>query len=91
MPEELEKALQEEINKIRSEGPTAAEVERARAAVESRLIGSLESFNGVANRLNSYEHYVKNPGYLPTQVKELDKVTAASVQKVAKDVLADNS
>lgn len=90
-PEQLEKALQEEINKIRDEGPTEAEVERARAAVESRLIGGLESFNGVANRLNSYEHYVKDPGYLPKQVNDLEKVTAESVHKLAQNILADNS
>ncbi len=90
-PEELEKAMQEEIDRMRNEGPTPAEVASARAAVESRLINSLESFNGVANRLNSYEHYVGDPGFLPKQIKEIDAVTADSVKKLAQDVLKDNA
>ncbi|MCU1308494.1 MAG: peptidase M16-like protein [Acidobacteriaceae bacterium] len=90
-PEDLEKAIQEELDKIRKEGPTQAEVDRARAAIESRLIAGLESFNGVANRLNAYNHYVGNPGYLSTELKNFENVTAAGVQKFAESKLTDDS
>jgi zinc protease len=90
-PEELEKAIQAELDKIRKEGPTKEEVDRARSAIEARLILSLESLNGVANRLNSYNHYLGDPGYLPDQLKSLRNATAASVQKLAEEKLDDEA
>src|SRR6185312_15150297 len=89
--EQIEKAMQAEIDKMRTEGPTDAEVERARTAVEARLINSLDSFNGVANRLNSYEHYVHDANYLPKQIAAIHAVTADSVKQLAANILNNDS
>src|SRR3954470_19977299 len=54
--EEIEKAIDEEIETFRRDGPTADEVERARNSIETGLVLGLESlggFGGVADRLNS--------------------------------------
>ena len=47
--------------------PTPTEVERARNVIETRMVQGLETlggFGGVANRLNSYNHFLGDPGYL---------------------------
>ena len=48
-------------------GPDQKELERARNTFETRLLSGLEvmgGFGGVADTLNLYNHYLKNPGYL---------------------------
>src|SRR5438132_1214395 len=55
-PEDLEKAINAELDAFRKDGPTAAELTRARNVIESRIIAGLETlggFGGVADRLNS--------------------------------------
>ena len=65
--EELEKAVDEELNVFRTTAPDVAEVERARNTIETRIIEGLETlggFGGVADRLNMYNHYLGTPDYL---------------------------
>src|SRR4051812_10427340 len=65
--EDLEKAINEELEAFRSSGPTAEELERARNKQQSQIIRKLEllgGFGGVADTLNRYNHYLKDPGYL---------------------------
>ena len=62
--EELEKALDEELDKIRTTAPDQAEVERARNTFDTQLIEGLEKqggFGGVADRLQTYNQYVGTP------------------------------
>ena len=56
--EDLEKAVNVELDKLRTEGITAAELQRARNVTETSLVRSLQSSNGIANRLNYYNFYV---------------------------------
>ena len=92
--EELEKAIEEELNAFRSAPVDASEVERARNTIETNMIGGLErlgGFGGVADRLNSYNHYLGTPDYLAKDVERYRAVTAASLQSFAKDQLTTNS
>ncbi len=41
-PEDLEKAIDEQLEKMRSEGPTQAELDRARNLIETHMIVGLE-------------------------------------------------
>src|SRR5580704_19205715 len=89
-PEELEKALDEELARLRDAGPESAEVERARNVIETRIIEGLESFGdftGVANRLNMYNQYLGDPGYLAQDIKRYRDVTPASVKAFAAEQL----
>jgi zinc protease len=93
-PEELEKAIDEELDAIRKEGPKAEEVERARNLIQSQIIRGLEvlgGFGGVADRLNQYNHYLGDPGFLAKDLSRFDKATASSIQKLAQDKLSRNS
>jgi zinc protease len=89
-PEELEKALDEELARLREAGPESAEVERARNVIETGIVQGLETFGGftgVANRLNMYNHYLADPGYLAQDIKRYRDVTPASVKAFAADQL----
>jgi zinc protease len=90
-PDELEKAIDEELKKFRESGPDAAEVDRARNVIETRIVEGLErfgSFEGVANRLNTYNHFLRNPGYLGDDIQRYRDVTPASVKAFAQQQLA---
>jgi zinc protease len=93
-PEELEKAIDGELAALRQEGPTDEEVQRARNTIDSQIIRGLETlggFGGVADRLNQYNHYLGDPGYLPQDLARYNRASAASIQKLAQTSLADNS
>jgi zinc protease len=92
--DELEKAIDEELTKLLQNGPDPAEVERARNVVETRIVQSLETlggFGGVADRLNTYNQYLGDPGYLPKDIARYRAVTPASVKAVIDEQLAPNA
>jgi zinc protease len=89
--DELEKAIDEELRKFRDSGPDAAEVDRARNVIETGMVQGLErfgGFEGVANRLNTYNHFLRNPGYLGDDLQRYRDVTPASVKAFAQQQLA---
>ena len=93
-PEELERALETELQALRTTPADAREIERARNTIETRIITGLEGlggFGGVADRLNSYNHYLKNPDYLQQDIARYRAVTPASVLAFAKEQLTPNS
>src|SRR5205085_9799525 len=60
-PEDLEKAINAELDAFRKDGPTGAELTRARNVIESRIIAGLETQVGVgggADWVYSYTHYM---------------------------------
>ncbi len=89
--EELEKALEEELSTFRSKPAEASEIERARNTIETNMIGGLErlgGFGGIADRLNSYNHYLGNPDYLQQDIQRYRAVNASTLQTFARDQLA---
>lgn len=92
--EELEKSIDEALQALRDSGPDASEVDRVRNVIETRIIQGLETlggFGGVADRLNSYNHYVGNPGFLPDDIKRYRAVTPESVKAWAQQQLQPNT
>jgi zinc protease len=92
--EEMEAAINEELVRFRNEGPTAAEVERARNTQETQTIRGLQSlggFGGVADLLNLYNHFVGTPDYLAQDIVRHRNVTPVSVQRFAQQWLKDNA
>jgi zinc protease len=81
-PEDLEKAINAELEAFRTSGPTAAELTRARNVIESRIIEGLETlggFGGVADRLNSYNHYLGTPEFLAADIGRYENATTESI------------
>jgi zinc protease len=93
-PETLEKEIDEELDALRTDGPTDAELERARNTIESSLIRGLETlggFGGVADRLNQYNHFLSDPGYLARDLRRYARATTGALRKIAQSKLAPKS
>jgi zinc protease len=89
-PQQLENAIREELEELQRNGPKAAELERARNIIESAVIRGLETlggFGGVADRLNQYNHFLGDPGYLSRDLGRYQKATVESLQKLAQNQL----
>ncbi len=92
--EELEKAIEAELEALRTTGPDAAEIERAVNTLETGIVSGLErlgGFGGVADRLNMYNHHLKDPAYLPKDIARIRAVNQASVKKVASEQLKNSA
>src|SRR5258708_38119053 len=92
-PEDLEKAINVEMDAFRKEGPTAAEITRARNVIESRIIAGLETlggFGGVADRLNSYNHYLGTPDFLAADIARYENASGESILAFAQGQLNGN-
>jgi zinc protease len=93
---ELEKALDESLAKLEKDGPTAVELERAKRSILLSTLKSLELLNGPggetgrAGLLQRFQHYTGDPGYLPKWVEQIEKVSAADVQRVLREHLASS-
>lgn len=89
-PEDLEKAINAELDAFRVSGPSAAELTRARNVLESRIIRGLETlggFGGVADRLNSYNHYLGTPDFLAADIARYENASIESLQAFAQGQL----
>ena len=90
--EELEAALNAEVAAFQMSGPTQAEVERARNTAETQTVRGLErlgGFGGVADRLNDYNHYLGDPGYLRRDLGRYGQVTPDSAKAFSQRLTKD--
>jgi zinc protease len=90
-PEDLENAMDDGINKLAAEGPSVAEVERARNITETALVRGLQRTNGVANRLNYYNQFLGTPDYFAKDIARFDAVKPADIQRVAQTIFKKES
>ncbi|MEP6996073.1 MAG: pitrilysin family protein [Betaproteobacteria bacterium] len=81
---ELQAAIDVELDRFAAEGPSAAEVERARNQIERSMYQGLQRVVGRADTLNMYNHYTGDPGYLPKDVARYAAVTPESVQRAVR-------
>jgi zinc protease len=89
--EELEAAIDTEISKLASEGPTASELAASQNSTYSGIVSSLErigGFGGVADRLNMYNQLAKDPNYLNQDLVRFASVTTDGVKRFVSDQLA---
>ena len=84
--EDLEKTVWDELAKLQAEGPTAEEVEAAKAESLTGKIAGLQrlgGFGGVADTLDRYNQYTGDPGYLPKDVAGEEAVSVGSAKAAA--------
>lgn len=90
---ELESALGEAVAALEKGGPTPIELARAKRGILLTTLKSLELLNGPggesgrAGLLQRFQHYTGDPGYLPKWVEQVEKVSAADVQRVLREHL----
>ncbi|MEO5739442.1 MAG: pitrilysin family protein, partial [Vicinamibacterales bacterium] len=92
--QEIETVIDEELELLRTKGPSAAEVDRARNVLETQMFSGLQlvgGFGGVADQLNLYNHYLGTPDYLAQDVARRRRVTPESVRQFAQRYLARNA
>ncbi|HEY5610487.1 MAG TPA: pitrilysin family protein, partial [Thermoanaerobaculia bacterium] len=91
--EELEKAIDEELEKIRKEPPTKGELDRGYNNLEASFIYGLQTvggFGGKSDQLNNYAVFRGNPGMFNQDLARYRAVTPAEVHRVAKQYLTPN-
>jgi zinc protease len=88
--EEIEKEINAEIERIKNEGPSAEEVERAKNGYESQFVFGLQTVLGKADAMNSNATFFGKPDLFQKQLDEYRKVTPEDVQRVAREYLTGN-
>jgi zinc protease len=87
---EIEKIVDEELMRIRTEPVSAEEIERARNQIKTDLISGLESVAGIASRLLYYTVFADETGYLGKDLARYDLATPESLRDLANKLLATN-
>jgi len=80
---ELEHAIVEELDRLRTEGPTDDEIERGRVQAETQFIFRLQTvggFGGKSDQLNAYNVFLGNPDYFERDLQRYYTVTKTSLQ-----------
>ncbi|MBW4696381.1 MAG: insulinase family protein [Aphanocapsa lilacina HA4352-LM1] len=84
---EIEKVVNAEVAKFAAQGPSPAELERAKAQYEADFVGGLErigGFGGKADLLNRYNTYLGSPDYFAVDYERYRKVNAPAVREAAR-------
>jgi zinc protease len=84
---ELENAIDGIVEKLKADGPTAEEIQKAIAGEELGFVRGLESNLGKAMNLSSGAAFHGDPGYYKTAFQRSTSVTAADVKRVANKYL----
>ncbi|MGI5130016.1 M16 family metallopeptidase [Pseudonocardia sp. CA-107938] len=85
--EELEAAIQRELDALAADGPTDVELNAVRTGLEAGQVFALEDPAGVADRLNHYNQYVGDPGYLAKDRQRYVDVDRGAVQRFVAEQL----
>ena len=79
--DELLAVIDEELAKLAATPPEPIEVERARNQIEFQTLHSLEPILARAERLQAYNDFAGDPGYLATDLRAYAAVDPAAVQR----------
>jgi zinc protease len=87
---ELEAAIQKELDRLRTDGPTPGELAAAKTAIRSDLLFSLENPSGVADALNRYNQYTGDPGFLGKDLERYVGIQPDAVKKFTAEQLSND-
>ena len=88
---EVERALNEEIERIKREPVTDNEMEKLRNQIDAQFIQDLESNNGFARQLGYNYLITRDPNVLDTMRKQMKSVTAQDIMRVAQKYLTKDN
>ncbi|HMA04217.1 MAG TPA: pitrilysin family protein [Gemmatimonadaceae bacterium] len=89
--EVLETEVVREIDRVRSEGVTDSDVQRAVALLETALVSSLQSAGDRADKLSMFATYLGDPTLVNEQTERYQRVTAAQVSRLAREMLGEDN
>jgi zinc protease len=83
----IEAEVDREIDRIKADGPSGREVERAQNKIETAFWKAMEDLRERADRLNRYQFHFGDPGAIGRDRARYSAVTPTTVKKWANDVL----
>jgi len=86
-PGRLEALIDEEIEGMKAEGITAAELERAINRLRATAVLGRQTVMGRAEALQWHNHFLGDPGAIRTGMERIQAVTAEEVRRVANEYL----
>ena len=90
---ELERVIQEELNRLKTEAPTRRELGRAVNQFEASFLDRLETvggFGGKADQLNQYFTYTGNPDYFNEDLARYRALDPSAVTAAAATYIRDD-
>lgn len=84
---ELEDAIYNEIEKLKTEPVTEKEMERTKNRLKADILRSLDSNAGLAGMLSYYEAVAGDFRYVTRRIEVIDKVTPEDIMRTAKKYL----
>lgn len=90
-PDAGEKSLLAELKKIQNAPVSAQELEKAKNTLVANTLRELETNRGKAFAIGNGVIYENDPTFVNREIKDLQAVTAADVQRVMKQYFADNN
>ncbi|MEW6747584.1 MAG: pitrilysin family protein [Planctomycetota bacterium] len=90
---DLERSLDEELERLRIEGPTAEELERVKTQIGARFIRGSErigGFGGKSDILAMSEVFMGAPDFYKVTLRRLQEATADDVRRAAQRWLSDD-
>ena len=85
--EDIEKMMNEEIQKVIEEGISDEELEKAKNITEAGFVSGKKNVLGKAQSLAKYNSYFGNPNLINTELENYLKVTKEDIKRVAKQYL----
>jgi len=90
---EMERIVQEEIDRVKHEPPSRRELDRAVNQYEASFLARLErvgGFGGKADLLNNYLFFTGNPDYFNEDLARYKALDPKDISTVARTILRDN-
>lgn len=90
-PAEVEAAMNEQIERVKSEMVTEQELQKLKNQIESGFVQSNASVAGIAESLANYHMYYGDANLINTEIDRYLAVTAADIQEAAKKYYAEDN
>ncbi|HDR89729.1 MAG TPA: insulinase family protein [Bacteroidetes bacterium] len=84
-PAELEQAIDEEINRLKTELITEREYEKLRNQIENNMVSSNATMASRAHNLATYYTYYGNTGLINTEIEKYMAVSREDIRRVAQE------
>jgi len=90
-PEAVEKAVYEELDRVKDNGVTDEEIQKAKNILLAGFYREMKTINGKANTIGSYEVFFGDYHKLFSAADDYNKVTADAVRAVARKYFSDKN
>jgi predicted Zn-dependent peptidase len=89
--DELEKAMQLELDKVKNELITEKEFQKLKNQVENAFVSANSTIAGIASSLATYHVLLDDADLINTEIERYNKVTIEDINRVAKEYLREDN